>query len=158
MAESTRRGRTQARETPPPRPAAPGLAAGGAPARRRSTVWGRFRRHKVALVGSVILLTLVVGAVGAPFFARNDPYRVSISAYRKPPRAANPLGTDSSGRDVLSRLLHAGRVSLSVGLVAVSIYPSSASSSAHSPASTAAGSIRSSCAGPTSSLPSRPSS
>ncbi len=122
MAESTRRGRTQARETPPPRPAAPPPAAGGAPARRRSTVWGRFRRHKVALVGSVILLALVVGAVGAPLFARNDPYRVSISAYRKPPRAANPLGTDSSGRDVLSRLLHAGRVSLSVGLVAVSIY------------------------------------
>ena len=65
---------------------------------------------------------LVIGAVGAPIIARNDPYKVSISSYRKPPRAANILGTDSSGRDVLSRLLHAGRVSLSVGLVAVAIY------------------------------------
>src|SRR4029077_20356161 len=83
---------------------------------------GRFRRHKVALVGSFILLVLTIGAVGAPVIARNDPYKTSISSYRKPPRAANWLGTDSSGRDVFSRLLYAGRVSLSVGLVAVAIY------------------------------------
>ncbi len=122
MAESTR----------PAKPTAPtaaesvgrraGLAASAAPVRRRTGVWGRFRRHKVALVGTFILLILVIGAVGAPIIARNDPYKVSISSYRKPPRAANILGTDSSGRDVLSRLLHAGRVSLSVGLVAVAIY------------------------------------
>ncbi|MFN8542121.1 MAG: oligopeptide ABC transporter permease [Thermomicrobiales bacterium] len=98
------------------------LALGAAPARRRTSVWSRFRRHRVALVGLVILATLVIGAIGAPVIARQDPYRLSISAIRKPPRAANILGTDSAGRDVFSRLLHAGRVSLSVGLVAVSIY------------------------------------
>jgi peptide/nickel transport system permease protein len=122
MAESTRPAKSQPQAAAATPGRARGLAAASAPARRRTSVWGRFRRHKVALVGSVILLALVIGAVGAPVFARNDPYRVNISAYRKPPRAANPLGTDSSGRDVLSRLLHAGRVSLSVGLVAVSIY------------------------------------
>jgi len=60
--------------------------------------------------------------VAAPLVARNDPYKVDISAYRVGPAANHPLGTDSSGRDVFSRLLYAGRVSLSVGLVAVAIY------------------------------------
>jgi peptide/nickel transport system permease protein len=90
--------------------------------RSRPGVWYRFRRHRVALAGAIILLLLAVGSIGAPVLAANDPYRVDISAYRQGPQAKYPLGTDSSGRDVLSRLLHAGRVSLSVGLVAVAIY------------------------------------
>jgi len=90
--------------------------------RRRPGVWYRFRRHRVALVGAIILLLLAAGSLGASVVAQNDPYRVDISAYRQGPQAKYPLGTDSSGRDVLSRLLHAGRVSLSVGLVAVTIY------------------------------------
>ncbi len=122
MAESTRPAAPGVQKPPGPASRAAGLAAAVAPLRRRAGVWGRFRRHKVALIGAVIMLVLVVLAVGAPVFARNDPYRVSISSYRKPPRAANWLGTDSSGRDVMSRLIYAGRVSLSVGLVAVSIY------------------------------------
>src|SRR5580765_3732509 len=90
--------------------------------RRRAGVWQRFRRHRVAMVGAVILLVVSAGAVAAPLLAANDPYKVDISAYRKGPAVNHPLGTDSSGRDVLSRLLYAGRVSLSVGLVAVAIY------------------------------------
>ena len=90
--------------------------------RGRPGVWQRFRRHRVALVGAIILLVLSVLSIGASVIAPNDPYRVDISAYRQGPQAKYPLGTDSSGRDVLSRLLHAGRVSLSVGLVAVTIY------------------------------------
>jgi peptide/nickel transport system permease protein len=91
--------------------------------RRRAGVWQRFRRHRVALVGSVILLVLAVASIAAPLLTgENDPYKVDISSYRQGPKAGHPLGTDSSGRDVLSRLLYAGRVSLSVGLVAVTIY------------------------------------
>ena len=90
--------------------------------RRRPGVWQRFRRHRLALVGALILLVVAGGAVAAPLVAANDPYRVDISAYRKGPTVNHPLGTDSSGRDVFSRLLYAGRVSLSVGLVAVAIY------------------------------------
>ncbi len=89
---------------------------------RRPGVWQRFRRHRVALVGALILLVLTAGAVAAPVVVANDPYKVDISAYRSGPAANHPLGTDSSGRDVFSRLLYAGRVSLSVGLVAVAIY------------------------------------
>jgi peptide/nickel transport system permease protein len=91
-------------------------------ASRRPGVWQRFRRHRVAVVGALILLVLTAGAVAAPLVAANDPYKVDISAYRSGPAANHPLGTDSSGRDVFSRLLYAGRVSLSVGLVAVAIY------------------------------------
>jgi peptide/nickel transport system permease protein len=122
MAESTSPADSKAAQAATPRTHTGGLATGAAPVRRRTSVWGRFRRHKVALVGTVILLVLVFGAVGAPVLARHDPLKTSISSYRKPPRAANWLGTDSSGRDVWARLLYAGRVSLSVGLVAVSIY------------------------------------
>jgi peptide/nickel transport system permease protein len=90
--------------------------------RRRAGVWQRFRRHRVALVGAGILLILAAGAIAAPVVAGHDPYKVDISAYRTGPTPNHPLGTDSSGRDVFSRLLYAGRVSLSVGLVAVAIY------------------------------------
>ena len=121
MAESTRPAKIGGTGAADP-PRARGLAANALPPRARTGVWGRFRRHTIALIGTLILLLLTIGAIGAPLIARQDPYKVSISAYRKPPSAAHLLGTDASGRDVLSRLLHAGRVSLSVGLVAVSIY------------------------------------
>lgn len=90
--------------------------------RRSTTLWQRFRRHRLAVLGTVLLLLLVLSAIAAPLIAQQDPYRVDLRAYRKPPSAEHLLGTDSSGRDVLSRTLYAGRISLSVGLVAVSIY------------------------------------
>lgn len=74
------------------------------------------------MIGVVILALLTISAIGAPVIARNSPYRTSISQYRKGPSHAHILGSDGSGRDVLSRLLYAGRISLSVGLVAVAIY------------------------------------
>jgi peptide/nickel transport system permease protein len=105
-------------------PAAPATALTGIAAapRRRTGVWQRFRKHRIAMVGMVILAILAILAIGAPFFARNDPYRTNLSLIRKAPTAAHWLGGDSSGRDVFARLLYAGRVSLSVGLVAVGIY------------------------------------
>lgn len=86
------------------------------------TVWQRFRRHRLALIGSAILIALVVICVLAPEIFPLKPYAVDLNAYQKPPSAAHWLGTDSSGRDVLSRLIYGGRVSLSVGIVAVALY------------------------------------
>ena len=101
----------------------PGLAQLAERQQRSSTgIWQRFRRHRMAMLGLVVMVLLTIGAVGAPVIARKNPYKVDLSSYRKPPSTAHVLGTDAAGRDVFSRLLYAGRVSLSVGLVAVSIY------------------------------------
>lgn len=90
--------------------------------RRRVSVWQRFFRHRLALIGTTLLLLLATLSIAAPLIVRHDPYTTDLRAYRKPPSKEHLLGTDSAGRDVMSRLLYAGRVSLSVGLVAVSIY------------------------------------
>jgi peptide/nickel transport system permease protein len=96
--------------------------AGAEPKRSSTGVWRRFRRHRLAMLGLAILLMLVVLSVGAPLFTAHSPTAVDLTAYRLGPSVDHPLGTDTAGRDVFSRLLYAGRVSLSVGLVAVSIY------------------------------------
>jgi peptide/nickel transport system permease protein len=90
--------------------------------RTSPSVWKRFQRHRLAMVGLAILLVLVLLSVFAPLLTRHAPEAIDLSAYRLGPSAEHPLGTDKAGRDVFSRLLYAGRVSLSVGLVAVSIY------------------------------------
>jgi peptide/nickel transport system permease protein len=69
-----------------------------------------------------VLLALVLICALAPVVFPLEPDAVDLRAYQKPPSVAHWLGTDSSGRDVLSRLIYGGRVSLSVGLVAVGIY------------------------------------
>src|SRR4029077_19646014 len=68
--------------------------------------------------GLVIIGTIAALSILAPLVAPADPLKVDLAFFRKPPNPAHLLGTDSAGRDVLSRLLYAGQVSLSVGLVA----------------------------------------
>jgi ABC-type dipeptide/oligopeptide/nickel transport system permease subunit len=79
----------------------------------------RLSRHKGALVSSIVLLTLVLLAVFAPLIASYDPTAANFQARLQPPSAAHLLGTDALGRDVFSRILYGGRISLSVGLIAV---------------------------------------
>jgi peptide/nickel transport system permease protein len=88
----------------------------------RSLAWRRFLKHRLALVGAVIILLLVVMAVLAPWIAPHDPNHVDIMNAREGPSPGHLLGFDVVGRDVLSRLIYGSRVSLSVGLVAVAIY------------------------------------
>jgi peptide/nickel transport system permease protein len=90
--------------------------------RTAPSFWSRFRRHRLAVIGFSVLVILSLSAIFAPLIAQHPPNAVDLSAYRMPPDSDHWLGTDSAGRDVFSRLLYAGRVSLSVGLVAVGIY------------------------------------
>jgi peptide/nickel transport system permease protein len=85
-----------------------------------NTAWRRFARDRVAVFGLVILLLLVALAIFGPLLAL-DPNAVDLDAVKQPPSATHLLGTDSAGRDVWSRLIIGGRVSLAVGVVAVSI-------------------------------------
>jgi ABC-type dipeptide/oligopeptide/nickel transport system permease subunit len=78
----------------------------------------RFLRHRLALLGLIIIGVIAALSIFAPLIAPSDPLKVDLAFFRKPPNAAHLLGTDSAGRDVLSRLLYAGQVSLTVGLVA----------------------------------------
>lgn len=82
----------------------------------------RFLRHKLGLVGLAVLLVLGLMALFAPLIALHDPIEPDLRALNQPPSAGHILGTDSVGRDNWARLVYGARVSLSVGLVAVSIY------------------------------------
>jgi peptide/nickel transport system permease protein len=70
----------------------------------------------------VILAALALAAIFAPLLTPYSPYTPSVELVRKPPSLAHLLGTDGSGRDILTRLLYGARVSLSIGIVAVAIY------------------------------------
>ena len=90
--------------------------------RRPPSFWQRFRPHRLDVVGLVVLTVIALASILAPLIATHAPNAVDLSAYRTAPSADHWLGTDSAGRDVFSRLLYAGRVSLAVGVVAVGIY------------------------------------
>jgi len=84
-------------------------------------MWRRFRRHRLAVGSGIFLLLLVIAALAAPLVAPVDPLETNITQLLKPPTSTHWLGTDSAGRDVWSRTIYATRISLSVGLVAVSL-------------------------------------
>ena len=88
----------------------------------RNLAWRRFLKHRLALVGLVIVLAIVLMALLAPWLAPHDPNHVDLMMAREGPSSDHLLGADLVGRDVLSRLVYGSRVSLSVGLGAVSIY------------------------------------
>jgi peptide/nickel transport system permease protein len=98
----------------------------GAMARASTSYWRmslrRFLRHRLAVIGLAILGFIALLAVAAPVLAPYSPTQIDVTAFQAPPSRVHLLGTDSVGRDVLSRLIYAARVSLSVGLLAVSMY------------------------------------
>jgi peptide/nickel transport system permease protein len=75
----------------------------------------------IVVVGAVIILALIIMALFAPLFAPYNPNETHLSAKLLPPSPQYKLGTDDLGRDVLSRLLYGSRISMLVGIVAVSI-------------------------------------
>lgn len=79
----------------------------------------QFVRNRAALLGFVCLLLICLAAVFAPLVAPYDPVQIKLSAKLAPPGAEHWLGTDHFGRDIFSRVLYGGRVSLSVGLLVV---------------------------------------
>ncbi len=84
-------------------------------------VWDQFRHHKGAMVGLVVLTILVLLVVIGPLLwhpVETDTAKMILNR-NKPPSWSHPLGTDQVGRDVLSRMMRGGQVSLAVGLVAM---------------------------------------
>ncbi|TKI65932.1 MULTISPECIES: oligopeptide ABC transporter permease [Lysinibacillus] len=82
--------------------------------------WKRFKRHKLAVMGLWFLAIVTMAAILAPIFAPFDPAEIT-GEFSAPPSLQHLLGTDQVGRDVLSRVIYAARVSLAVGIGAVAI-------------------------------------
>jgi len=95
-------------------------AEAGEGARALPKVWRRFRRHPGAMVGSLVLGLLVIITVLAPL-SPYDPEASSVAERLQAPSWRHPMGTDALGRDLLTRVLYGGRISLSVGLMVVTI-------------------------------------
>ena len=84
------------------------------------TVWRRFRRHPGALVGSIVLSIIILACLLAPLSPYN-PELSDIASALQPPSWKHPFGTDPLGRDLLTRVLYGGRISLFVGFMVVLI-------------------------------------
>jgi peptide/nickel transport system permease protein len=81
----------------------------------------RFRNNPTSLVGLAMFLAVVLAAVFAPWIWPVDPLEQDVVERLIGPSLAHPLGTDSFGRDVLARLLHAGRISLLIGVSSIAL-------------------------------------
>ena len=79
----------------------------------------RFLRNPLGVGAAAVLLTIVIAAVFAPVFAPYDPNLIVLTQALQPPSPAHWLGTDASGRDVLSRILWGGQVSLQAGVIMI---------------------------------------
>ncbi len=87
-----------------------------------SVVWRRFRRDRLAIVGLFFVVAIFLVALFAPWISPQDPSHYDLMKVLQAPSAAHWLGTDDQGRDVMSRMIHGCRISISVGFVAVSLY------------------------------------
>jgi peptide/nickel transport system permease protein len=88
----------------------------------RQHVFRRFLRHRLAVLGVLLIAFLGIGAAGATWLAPYDPDDIDITArYAAPLSEGHLLGTDDLGRDVQSRLMYAGQISLSVGIAAMAV-------------------------------------
>jgi len=105
-------------------PASPTARAVGAPARGTSPwreAWRRFRRHRLAYASLFVLLALVLAVALGPLLWRVPINEIDFSAQLQGPSLAHPFGTDDLGQDLLARMLYGGRISLAVGLAAMTM-------------------------------------
>lgn len=80
--------------------------------------WRRFRRHTPGMVGLAVLALIVIVVLVAPWFMPLDPDDIDLTRIESPPSVQHWLGTDELGRDVLTRLIYGGQVSVLVAFSA----------------------------------------
>jgi peptide/nickel transport system permease protein len=105
----------------------PGALAAPAPGddfqQERHGVWKRFRKHKLALIGAVVIALIALVAIFAKLLAPADPNYIDQAHWSgyplAPGVAGHLLGTDEDGRDLLSRLMYGGQISLTVAFATV---------------------------------------
>lgn len=89
--------------------------------RRMKEMSSRFFQNKLAVVGGVFTLLLILMAVFAPLVAPYNPTEQNYAKFLQSPNAENLLGTDELGRDIFSRIIYGARVSIQAGIISVGI-------------------------------------
>jgi len=84
-------------------------------------VWRRLKRHRLALASVVAVVVISAMCLAAPLIAPFDFDQIDLGSIREPPSAEHWLGTDDLGRDLFTRILYGGRVSILIGLLAAVI-------------------------------------
>jgi peptide/nickel transport system permease protein len=91
----------------------------------RTSLWReamrRFVKHRLAMVGAVMLAVMVTAVVAGPLVYRVPIDDIDFKAKLKGPTMAHPMGTDDLGQDLLARMLYGGRISLAVGIASMLI-------------------------------------
>lgn len=91
------------------------------PASNRSRFWRAFRRNRIAVVGLIIVVIMILMAVFADVIAPYNPIEPHYTSRLQPPSAEFPLGTDELGRDIFSRLVYGARISLVIAFIAQAV-------------------------------------
>lgn len=86
-----------------------------------SSLARRAAAHPMFVAGLLLVGSISLAAILAPLIAPHDPNALDVSRVLQAPSASHPLGTDALGRDIFSRMLYGGRVSLWVGFLAVGL-------------------------------------
>jgi peptide/nickel transport system permease protein len=82
--------------------------------------WRRFRRHRMAIFGSVVLIMIILYAFGGMLvYSEADSNKTETGNALKAPTTAHPFGTDTIGRDILARTIYGGQISIIIGLTAM---------------------------------------
>lgn len=93
----------------------------GRQASAHGTVWSRLRRHKLALASAILVSVVTLACVAAPFLAGYEFDAIDLGSIRQPPSLDHPMGTDDLGRDLLTRVLFGGRISILIGVLSALI-------------------------------------
>ena len=86
-----------------------------------STVFRHLRRNPIVLAGIVIILLWCILAIAAPLIAPYDPLSQNVMIRNRAPNSENIMGTDELGRDIFSRVLYGGRITIPAGLTVIII-------------------------------------
>ena len=81
----------------------------------------KFFQNKMAVLGLIVIILFVILSVFAPFFTKLDPNQTDLLNIRGCPNAEHILGTDDLGRDIFTRLLYGGRISIAVGVISMAL-------------------------------------
>ena len=84
-------------------------------------VWDQYKTHKGALIGTGVFLFILFAVFLGPYIYDVNPQYLNIREKNQGPSMSHLLGTDQLGRDMLAQVLHGGRVSLAVGVIAMFI-------------------------------------